>query len=70
MSASLSSRNPGPAHRQLLASGNNRAFVHSLPTSAPDRIWQFWTTPDAWKDWDHGLKEARLEGPMTLGATG
>lgn len=54
-----------------LAEGTNRAFSHSLETSASaDQIWQLWTEVSTWKDWDQGLQDAELEGTMTIGAKG
>ncbi|TAE50055.1 MAG: polyketide cyclase [Bacteroidetes bacterium] len=46
-------------------------FSHSLSTRAtPEKIWQVWTDVPRWKDWDSGLKDARLDGPFQAGATG
>lgn len=50
--------------------GTNREFSFSLATQAPDAVWQLWTTPSTWGDWDLGLKSARLEGEMKLGSSG
>ena len=46
-------------------------FSHTDSTSAsPDRIWDIWTDVPNWKQWDTGLKEARLEGDFATGAKG
>lgn len=55
----------------VLADGTNRAFSHIVETkAAPDRVWYLWTDVSTWKDWDAGLKDAELDGPVTLGAKG
>ncbi|MFN0024029.1 MAG: SRPBCC family protein [Parvularculaceae bacterium] len=55
----------------VIAAGDNSAFQHERQTSAPpDAIWALWTDASTWKDWDKGLKSARLEGPMAAGAIG
>ena len=55
----------------VLAEGTNRAFSHTLTTEAsPERVWQLWTDATTWKDWDKGLKDAEIDEPFTLGATG
>ena len=54
-----------------LAEGTNRAFSHTVTTKASaDAIWRLWTDVTTWKEWDRGLKDAQLTGPMELGATG
>ena len=54
-----------------LAAGTNRAFTHTVTTTASaDAIWRLWTDVTTWKDWDRGLKDAEMTGPMKLGATG
>ena len=54
-----------------LAEGTNRAFSHSLETSASaDQVWQLWTEVSTWKDWDEGLKDAEMDGTMALGSKG
>ncbi|MGL4239446.1 SRPBCC family protein [Tabrizicola sp.] len=55
---------------QEIASGTNRDFSFTIQTSAPDRIWKFWTDPATWGDWDQGLKSASMQGSMHLGSTG
>ncbi len=53
------------------AAGTNRSFSHDVETVASaEAIWDLWTDVSTWKDWDKGLKDAELEGPMTLGARG
>lgn len=50
---------------------SNRHFSHSLTTTMPpSRIWEIWTDVEQWKRWDIGLKDAKLEAPIGLGAKG
>ncbi len=53
-----------------IAPGTNRDFSFTVKTRAPDEIWDLWTTPSTWKDWDKGLKSASLDGEMKLGSKG
>ncbi len=53
------------------AQQTNVHFSHTMPTSAPpEAIWRVWTDVPNWKQWDKGLREARLEGSFAAGATG
>lgn len=55
----------------VLAEGTNRAFSHTVTTDASsDRVWQLWTDVTTWKDWDKGLKDAKIDEPFALGAKG
>src|SRR4051794_3311790 len=43
----------------------------ALQTKAnPTRVWEVWSDVNRWPDWNPDMKEARLEGPLKLGATG
>lgn len=54
-----------------LAAGDNRDFSHERTTTANAAvIWTLWTDVTTWKDWDRGLKDARLDGVFAGGATG
>ena len=54
-----------------LAQGTNRAFSHTVATKASaEAVWRLWTDVSTWKDWDKGLKDAELEGPIAQGARG
>ena len=54
-----------------IAAGTNRSFFHETATGAPrEAVWALWTKVSSWKDWDLGLKDAELDGPMRLGAVG
>ena len=52
------------------ASGTNRDFSFTVATANADGVWDLWTNPDTWGLWDRGLKSARMEGAMALGACG
>jgi hypothetical protein len=46
-------------------------FTHTDSTLvSSDKIWQVWTDVPNWKQWDKGLKEAKLEGDFALGTKG
>ncbi|MDX2234773.1 MAG: SRPBCC family protein [Hyphomonadaceae bacterium] len=67
VSACASPPPPGAA----LAAGDNAAFSHEVSTAAPRAaVWALWTDPATWKDWDRGLRDAGLDGPMAEGARG
>jgi Polyketide cyclase / dehydrase and lipid transport len=43
----------------------------SLETSAsPASVWQVWSDVNHWTEWNPDMNEARLDGPLKLGATG
>lgn len=43
----------------------------SLETPAsPAEVWRVWSDIDRWPEWNPDMKEARLDGPLKLGATG
>jgi len=43
----------------------------SLETrAAPAQVWRVWSDVNHWTEWNPDMKEARLEGPLKLGATG
>lgn len=50
--------------------GTMTAFGATTSTTRPDRVWQLWTEPASWGDWDRGLSSASLEGPFEPGARG
>ena len=50
--------------------GTNRDFQLTLSTSAAEAIWELWTSPETWSQWDRGLRDASLKGPMRLGSVG
>jgi Polyketide cyclase / dehydrase and lipid transport len=54
-----------------LAQGTNRAFSHSVQTSAtPEAIWTLWSDVTTWKTWDKGLKDAQMAGTFVVGSEG
>lgn len=53
-----------------IAPGTNRSFSFTLSTSNPDGVWDPWTTPNTWEQWDRGLKSASMDGEMALGSVG
>lgn len=56
---------------QDVANGSNRRFEHAETTEGSrSAIWNLWTDVESWEQWDDGLKEARLDGPFGVGATG
>lgn len=52
------------------APGSNRDFSFTVATENPDQVWELWTTPATWGQWDRGLKSAEMDGPMALGSVG
>lgn len=53
------------------AQQTNYRFSHTDSTTASsDKIWQVWTDVPNWKQWDKGLKEARIDGEFIAGAKG
>lgn len=49
----------------------NKHFWHTTNTSAaPSVVWSIWTDVENWKNWDTGLKDARLSGTFELDASG
>lgn len=49
----------------------NKHFWYSMETTASSsEIWSVWTAVEQWKDWDRGLKDAKIEGEFSLGAKG
>lgn len=53
-----------------IALGTNRDFSFTVSTSNPDGVWDLWTTPSTWGQWDRGLKSASMDGEMALGSLG
>lgn len=53
-----------------IAPGTNREFSFTVPTTNPDRVWELWTTPSTWQEWDKSLKSASIQGKMSLGSVG
>lgn len=53
-----------------IAPGTNRDFSYTVSTSNPDGVWDLWTTPSTWSQWDRGLKSASMDGQMALGSVG
>lgn len=55
----------------LQAQQTNYHFSHTDSTlAASDKIWAVWVDVPNWKQWDKGLKEARLEGDFEVGTKG
>ena len=55
----------------LLAEGTNRAFTHTLSTTArAEAVWALWTDVQTWPSWDDELEAATLDGPFREGARG
>ncbi len=55
-----------PLHKQ-----KNHHFQYSiLVNNSRQKVWDFLTDVDRWKDWDTELKCATLTEPFALGATG
>ncbi len=53
-----------------IAPGTNSDFNFIVSTSNPDRVWDLWTQPNTWGEWDRGLKSATMQGQMALGSVG
>lgn len=51
---------------------SNKHFSYSLEsTASPEAIWEIWTDVAQWKNWDSGLKDAKLSSSdFGLGAKG
>jgi uncharacterized protein YndB with AHSA1/START domain len=46
-------------------------FEHSVQAPASrERVWALWTDVSGWPSWNPGVGRARLDGPVTEGATG
>jgi hypothetical protein len=50
--------------------GGARRFFAEGSTTRADRVWQLWTNPQTWGEWDLGLRSASLTGPFAPGAVG
>ncbi|MEM1235166.1 MAG: SRPBCC family protein [Pseudomonadota bacterium] len=59
-----------PEHAEAIAPGTNRDFSFTVSTENPDGVWDLWTRPSTWGQWDRGLKSASMEGSMTFGSVG
>jgi hypothetical protein len=54
-----------------MTQSNNQHFWHEVETKAAAySIWALWMDVARWGEWDQGLKDASMEGAMTLGKTG
>jgi Polyketide cyclase / dehydrase and lipid transport len=43
----------------------------SRETSAsPEAVWNIWSKPDAWPEWNPDVQEIKLNGPLAAGTTG
>ena len=43
----------------------------TLDTSAsPQRVWEIWSRPQSWADWNPDVRSASLDGPLAVGTTG
>lgn len=51
-------------------SGTWRDFEARTTCAEPGRVWQLWTAPHTWGEWDRGLAAARLDGEFRAGAVG
>lgn len=61
----------GGAPPEVLASGTNRHFQHSVESVAePAAVWDLWTDVQRWPLWDTELSEAAADGALALGQTG
>ncbi len=48
-----------------------KRFWHTVETTATQaQIWEIWTDVPTWKQWDLGLKDAKLTEPFRKGAEG
>ena len=58
-------------NKSTIADGTNRRFQHT-ETSAGTKaaVWELWTDPGTWSEWDKGLQRAELEGAFVEGACG
>jgi len=54
----------------MIAPGSNDDFHFTVGTTNPDGVWDLWTKPSTWQNWDKGLKSASLDGPMVVGSVG
>jgi uncharacterized protein YndB with AHSA1/START domain len=39
-------------------------------TASPERIWQIWSQPATWQEWNPTVESVRLDGPFAAGTTG
>ncbi|MEM9998143.1 MAG: polyketide cyclase [Bacteroidota bacterium] len=54
-----------------VAAGSNRAFAHTLETTASaSSVWAVWTDVASWPEWDTELESAMLDGAFREGAEG
>lgn len=65
-----SQERPTETETSDLAPGTNRDFSFTVATSNPDGVWDLWTTPSSWGEWDLGLSSASMDGAMALGSVG
>lgn len=52
------------------SSGTPRSFTARGTCANPERVWQRWTDPQSWQEWDKGLTGASIVGEFRAGATG
>lgn len=46
-------------------------FEHAETTSAtPDQLWALYVEPTTWPQWDHGIAEVTVQGPVAVGTRG
>jgi hypothetical protein len=47
------------------------AHERSLTTTAsPDTVWEIWSNPSTWPQWNPDIRAVSLDGPFTSGTTG
>ncbi len=46
-----------------------QASAETTTTAEPDSIWALWENAERWSAWNEQIAEARLMGPLAVGAT-
>jgi hypothetical protein len=41
-----------------------------VTTASADRIWQVWSNPGTWHEWNPNVREMKMNGPFAVGTTG
>jgi uncharacterized protein YndB with AHSA1/START domain len=44
--------------------------VSRSTTAPPEVVWSIWSDPNNWSQWNSGIRNAHVDGPIAEGATG
>jgi uncharacterized protein YndB with AHSA1/START domain len=44
--------------------------VSRSTTAAPGTVWNLWSDPNNWSQWNSGIRSAEVDGPIANGSTG